>query len=56
MSSDVSHFSEEYWTNSLAIGHPLVYRSHANSEDLVDESPDKDDNHVGANFIMYFIC
>jgi hypothetical protein len=27
MLTDASHFTQDYWMNSLAIGHPLVYQS-----------------------------
>jgi hypothetical protein len=47
MSSDVAFFAQDYWTNSLAIGHPLVYHSNANGEASVDS----DKTHVGTNFI-----
>lgn len=44
MVSDVSYFTQDYWMNSLAIGHPLVYQSQANSE--ISMGPALDDCHV----------
>ncbi|GAA5811625.1 hypothetical protein MFLAVUS_005065, partial [Mucor flavus] len=46
MTSDVSYFTQDYWMNSLAIGHPLVYHSQANSENTIGQAPAKDDNYV----------
>lgn len=46
MSSDVSYFTQDYWMNSLAIGHPLVYHSQANKENAVGAAPAMDDNYV----------
>jgi hypothetical protein len=41
MSSDYDAFTQDYWMNSLAIGHPLVFQSNAtmkNSESKLDMS------------------
>lgn len=46
MSSDVSYFTQDYWMNSLAIGHPLVYHSLANKENAVGAAPAMNDNYV----------
>jgi hypothetical protein len=46
MSSDVSYFTQDYWMNSLAIGHPLVYHSQANNENTIGTAPAMDDNYV----------
>lgn len=51
MSSDASCLTQEYMMNSLMIGHPLVYHSHSNNEDSNGKTPDKDDTHVGFNFM-----
>ncbi|KAI8887578.1 DUF323-domain-containing protein, partial [Backusella circina FSU 941] len=32
MLTDASHFTQDYWMNSLAIGHPLVYQSQGSDE------------------------
>lgn len=47
MSSDVAYFTEDFYNNSLAIGHPLVYHSQAGSKNTIgDASADLDDSHV----------
>lgn len=58
MTSDVSYFTQDYWMNSLAIGHPLVYHSQANSQNTIGQAPAKDDNYVSIqifNHVTYFI-
>ncbi|MBM6387618.1 MAG: hypothetical protein JSY10_27165 [Paenibacillus sp.] len=53
MTSDVSYFTQDYWMNSLAIGHPLVYHSQANSENTIGQAPAMDDNYVNIHLIIY---
>lgn len=46
MSGEVAYFTQDYWMNSLAIGHPLVYHSQANSAVTLGEAPEMDDSYV----------
>jgi iron(II)-dependent oxidoreductase len=46
MSSDVAYFTQDYWMNSLAIGHPLVYHSTASSKNTLGNAPAMDDSYV----------
>ncbi|KAI9483584.1 MAG: C-type lectin protein [Benjaminiella poitrasii] len=46
MSSEVAYFTQDYWMNSIAIGHPLAFHSLANSKNTLGEAPDMDDNYV----------
>ena len=52
MSSDIAYFPQEYWNNSLAIGHPLVYQSHANSKHTIDHQ-ELEDHHVSFLFVRH---
>lgn len=46
MSGDVSFFTQDFWMNSLAIGHPLVYHFQANGERSFKKVPENDDTFV----------
>ncbi|KAI7900048.1 C-type lectin protein [Cokeromyces recurvatus] len=46
MSSEVAYFTQDYWTTSLAIGHPLVFQSEANSSNRMDGAEDEDNNRI----------
>lgn len=46
MSSDVAYFTQDYWINSLATGHPLVYHSSASSKNTLGNAPTMDDTYV----------
>lgn len=43
MSTDSNQFTQDYWMNSLAIGHPLAF--HSNSEENTSEDAIKMDEH-----------
>lgn len=46
MSAEVAYFSQDYWMNSLAIGHPLAFQSQASSENKLGDAPELDDASV----------
>jgi hypothetical protein len=46
MSSDVAYFTQDFWMNSLAIGHPLVYHSQAGSKNTIGDAPEMEDSYV----------
>ncbi|KAI8377656.1 C-type lectin protein [Radiomyces spectabilis] len=46
ISSDVAFFTQDYWLNAIAIGHPLVLQSTADAEDSVNRSPISDENVI----------
>jgi hypothetical protein len=49
MSSDVAYFTQDYWMNSLAIGHPLAFQAQASSENKLGDAPEMDDTFVRDN-------
>lgn len=49
MSSEVAYFTQDYWMNSLAIGHPLAFQAQANSENKLGHAPEMDDTFVRDN-------
>ncbi|KAI9033850.1 C-type lectin protein [Phycomyces nitens] len=46
MSSEVSFITQDYWMNSLAIGHPLVLQATANASESMSRGPDEDDTAI----------
>lgn len=52
MSAEVAYLSQDYWTNSLAIGHPLALQSEASSENKLGDGPELDDISV-RHFAIY---
>jgi hypothetical protein len=46
MAGEFSHFPQDFWMSSLAIGHPLVYVSQASSKHSLDQASEADDTFV----------
>jgi hypothetical protein len=44
--ADVAYFTQDFWMNSLAIGHPLVFQSEANSKNNLNQASKMDDTYV----------
>jgi hypothetical protein len=45
MSTESTQFTQDYWMNSLAIGHPLAFHSSA-EENLSEDALKMDEHHV----------
>lgn len=46
MSTVFSQVTQDYWMNSLAIGHPLAFHSSSITDEKPGDVPNMDDNNV----------
>ncbi|KAG1465718.1 hypothetical protein G6F46_002811 [Rhizopus delemar] len=44
--ADIAYFTQDFWMNSLAIGHPLVFQSEANNKNNLNQASKMDDTYI----------